>query len=190
MLQYETFVNGIASLKKCYRGFNLNREEMLAWYDVIKAVISESEFLPLIFDYCISESAPTCPADIIRLRKKMALDSAPAPAFVADRLFDSTRRMLHSGSYEDLEESKKNLLNDLVMQNPEFRPDNVYVVVVTLVNQYYEVLIDAVRCCERTEISILTSEIKSSYRKELNKTVSYTGLTGSLPEAKDSLLLN
>lgn len=190
MLQYETFVNGIASLKKCYKGFNLNREEMLAWYDVIKAVISESEFLPLIFDYCISESIPIGPSDIIRLRKKMALDSAPAPAFVADKLIDSTRRMLRSRSTEDLEENKKNLLNNLVMQNPEFRPDNVYIVVVTLVSQYYEVLVDVVSYNERKDISILATEIKSSYRKELNKTISYTGLTGSLPVAKDSLLLN
>lgn len=190
MLDIETFTRGIASLEKCYKGFSLDSEETIAWYEVIRAVINETEFLPLIFDYCISESAPKCPADIIRLRKRMMLDAAPAPAFVADKLIDSTRRMLYSESSEDAEENKKALLNDLVMKNPEFRPESIYIVVSTLVKQYYEVLTDAVRHCERTEISILTSEIKASYRKELNKTSPYTGLTSKLLETRKTLLLD
>lgn len=193
MLDINTFMNGITLIKKCYKGFELDSDEISAWYEIIKSVIDDDAFLPMVLNYCRSESAPTCPADIIRFGKKALRDAAPAPAFVANELIESVRRMLiddYSIGYgSDVEENRQHLLDDLLARNPEFRPDSIYVVTVTLVKDYYEVLVNTVLHNDRTEISILTSEIKSSYRKELDKTVSHTVLTTNAIEGMTPLLL-
>lgn len=190
MLDINTFMNGITIIKKCYKSFELDSEEVSTWYEIIKSMIDEDAFLPLIFNYCKSESAPTCPADIINFGKKTLMNAAPAPSYLAKKLIESARHMIwDSGLSEDIEENIKTMTSDLVAQNPEFRQHNIYVVLLTLCKQYFEVLIDAVRYNERTELSIITSEIKSSYRKELDKTISHTVLTANAIEGMPPLLL-
>lgn len=190
MLDIDKFTNGIAILEKCYKGFNLNTEETSAWYEIIKSEINEDAFLPLIFNYCKSESAPKCPADIINFGKKALMDAYPVPSYIAKKLIESAKRLIWDiGLAEEAEDNMKNMTSDLVMYNPEFRQESMYLVVLNLVKQYCEVLIDTVRYNERTEISILTSEIKSSYRKELNKTISRTVLTTDALEGMHPLLL-
>lgn len=193
MLDINTFMNGITIVKKCYKGFELDSDEISTWYEIIKSAIDEDAFLPLVFNYCKSESAPTCPADIIKFGKKVLTDAAPAPSVVANELVNSVKRMLiedYSIGYDDnVEDNKQNFLNDTISRNPILRLESIYVVVVNLVNNYYEVLVDAVIHNDRTEISILTSEIKSSYRKELDNTVSRTVLTANAIEGMTPLLL-
>lgn len=193
MLQFETFVNGLTLIKQIYLNFNISNESSKAWYEIIKTVIEEDAFLPLVLNYCKSESAPTCPADIIKFGKKVLTDAAPAPSVVANELINSVKRMLiedYSIGYDDnVEKNRQLLLDDLLARNPEFRPDNIYVVTVNLVKDYYEVLVSTVLHNDRTEISILTSEIKSSYRKELDKTVSHMVFTDNMLKGANALLL-
>lgn len=69
-LTTKTFSEGMKFLQECYptqsfRSFNKT------WYEVIKLDISDEEFMPLIIQYCRTESAvPTCPADIINFKLK------------------------------------------------------------------------------------------------------------------------
>lgn len=193
MLGIDTFTEGIAVLRKCYKGFNLNPEEAPTWYEIIKSAIDDDAFLPLLMSYCRSESTPTCPADIIRFGKRSLTDAAPTPSIISNELVNSVKRMLiedYSIGYDDnVEDNKQNLLNDIVSRNPILRLESIYVVVVNLINSYYEVLVDTVIHNDRTEISILTSEIKSSYRKELDKAVSHTVLTNNLLKGANVLLL-
>ena len=192
MLDIDKFTNGIAILEKCYKGFNLNTEETSAWYGIIKSEIDEDAFLPLVFNYCKSESAPTCPADLIRFGKKVMTDSAPTPTLVAYALINAPRRMLLSEfMYDDpsVDEQKEYLLNDITVHYPGFRNPPLYTVVVALTNEYFEVLIDTVGRNDATEVSILKSELKSSYRKELDKTISHTILTANAIEGMHPLLL-
>lgn len=189
MLDIDKFTNGIAILEKCYKGFNLNPEETSAWYEIIKSEIDEDVYLPLIFNYCKSESAPTCPADIINFGKKALMDAAPAPSYVANKLIESARRLLleYPGWNEDAE-NRRLMFSDLISRYPEFKQDNVRFVLRIIVNQYCEVLIETVNYNERTEISILTSEIKSSYKKELAKEVYQNKLTRQSLEGMPLLL--
>lgn len=193
MLDIDKFTNGVAILEKCYKGFNLDSEETSAWYEIIKSAIDGDAFLPLVLNYCKSESAPTCPADIIRFGKKSLTDAAPSPSIVANELVYSVKQMLiqdYSIGYDDnVEENKQNLLNDMITRNPILRLESIYVVIVNIVNSYYKVLVDTVIHNDRTEISILTSEIKQSYRKELDKAVSQTVLTNNLLKGANVLLL-
>jgi len=192
MLKYETFVNGLTLVKKCYLGFDISTEDGRAWYEIIKSEIEEEAFLPLVFNYCKSESVPTCPADLIRFGKKVMTDSAPAPTLVAYALINATSRLLRSDfMYDDpsVDEQKEYLLNDLTVHYPEFRNPPLYTVVVALTNEYFEVSIDTVGRNDATEISILKSELKSSYRKELDKTISHTILTTNAIEGMHPLLL-
>ena len=66
----------------------------------------------------------------------------------------------------------------------------MYTVVVALTNEYFDVLVDAVSRNDATEVSILKTELKSSYTKKLYKAVSRSELTGNLLEREDQLLLN
>lgn len=194
MLDINTFTKGMTILEKCYKGFKLESEEILAWYEVIKTDTDEDAFLPLILNYCRTESSPTCPADLIRFGKKILMDNAPAPAFIANELIESVRRMQFDYDFSYSNPSNKEieeyLLNDLIGHNAAFRQNNIYVIVVTLLNDYSAVIIDTVSRNDSTEMSILTSELKSSYRKELDKTVSRTILTSNLLEGMNPLLLN
>lgn len=64
-LTLETFNKGIEFLWGCYSYFGVGKN----WYQVIKLDITDEEFMPLIIQYCRTEHAPTCPADIINFKR-------------------------------------------------------------------------------------------------------------------------
>ena len=66
-LTVNNFIEGIQFLQDCYKGFPIPNK---TWYEVIKNDISDEEFMPLITQYCRTEPAPTCPADIINFMLK------------------------------------------------------------------------------------------------------------------------
>lgn len=193
MLKSETFSKGMTILETCCKGFELNAEEAETWYQIIKTVIDDDAFLPLVLNYCKSESAPTCPADLIKFARKMLTDTAPSPAFVADALFEAVDSMIHDydfiysdPSQEDIQEY---IVTALIGRNVLFRRDDIHVVLVTLVKDYSGALVKTVRHNNSTEISILTSEIKSSYRNTLNRTVSRSVISVNALEGSNPLLL-
>lgn len=193
MLDTETFSKGIAMLESCYLTFNLQDADRPTWYAIIKDVIDDAAFLPLILNYCRSESAPTCPSDLIRFGKQMLTDAVPAPAFVANALVEAVEHMnsdydftFSDPSQDDIQEY---VVNYLVAQNVAFRRDDIHVVLVTLVKDYSGILVKAVKYNDHTEISILTSEIKNSYRNALKKTVSRSVLSADALEGNNPLLL-
>ena len=65
-LTTKTFGEGIKFLWGCYSPFRVGEN----WYKVIKLDISDEEFIPLLIQYCRTEPAPTCPADIINFKRK------------------------------------------------------------------------------------------------------------------------
>ena len=70
-LASNTFCEGMTFLFKCYKDFSLpSGDAAKAWYGVVKLDLSNEELLPLISQYCRTESAPTCPADIINFKRK------------------------------------------------------------------------------------------------------------------------
>lgn len=192
MLDFNTFTNGLNILEKCYKGFELTSEEMPVWYEIIKSDIDDNTFMPLVVNYCKSESAPKCPADLIRFGKKLLSDNAPAPALVARELNESVRRMYFDDfmyTNPNPDETRQYLLNDIVAHNESFKQENVYVVIISLLNEYADVIQDVVINGDRTELSILNSEIKSSYRKELDKAISRSILSANMLEGASPLLL-
>lgn len=194
-LTYDTFKQGMEILSFSYLDwkFDIGNEKMLAaWYSRLVNMISEEEFLPVVNKYShVMEKGPNSPLSL----KKCYFDKffeIPEPTLVAHALIETSRRMLLSDfMYESpsVDSQKEYLLNDLVMHYPSFRNNKVYSVVVLITNNYFEVFLDAVYRNDTTEVSILMSEIKSVYRKELDKSFSNMLITSELLGSSNQLLL-
>ena len=195
ILTHNTFTTGMKTLSLNYPDWKFNRndgEAMTVWYSQLRKKISEEDFLSVVNHYCDTmETAPSSPLSLKMTYVKNHLNS-PSPAVVAHALVSAERRMLHSDfMYEDptVEQQKEYLLSDIVMHYPAFRDNHVYTVVVTLADSFYEVLSDTVRRNDTTEVSILVSDLKSAYRKAVDKSVSHMVIAGGLLESNSPLLL-
>lgn len=77
-LTIKTLARGIRLLQTCYLNFHVRDaglrldyvDWLTPWHEVLKLDISEEEFIPLLIQYCRTEPAPTCPADIINFKLK------------------------------------------------------------------------------------------------------------------------
>lgn len=194
-LSTETYKKGMKFLASQYLNwkFDFNNKDMVSgWYATLSSVISEENFTPLIFHYCQSQPAPNGPSDLLNFGKTRCIDNSPSPAVVAHTLVDSVDRVLHNHiMYESptVEQKKQQLLCDIVMYYPTFREDCVYTAIVVLVNDWYVVIEDTIQLYDPTALSILKSELKTAYCKELQKSVSHVAISGSLLETSSSLLL-
>lgn len=194
-LTYDTFKQGIDTLKYCYIDwkFNADDEKMMAtWYSRLMNMISEQDFLSAVNYYTqVRDKGPNSPLALKTTYVEKCFD-APSPTLVAHALIEATRRMLLSNlMYENpsVERQKEYLLNGLAMHYPAFRDNCTYAIVVTLTNNYFEVMADILHRNDTTEVSILTSELKASYRKEIQKSISHTVIADGLLEANSPLLL-
>lgn len=186
MLSYETFLKGIAVLQNCYRGFELKPEVVQTWYAIIKLVISEDVFSPMILEYCSSKPAPTCPADLINFSRQRIIDEAPSASSFTYMLIESTRQMYLQYQYDELSDAdmKDYVIADVSSRmNPKFSQ-----VIITIVNEFIGPMVNVIRYNDRTEISILESAIRRYYQNALNRWVSSSVMTASLLEFKASLL--
>lgn len=195
-LTYDTFKQGMEILSFSYLDwkFDIGNEKMLAaWYSRLANMISEEDFLPVVNQYShVMEKGPNSPLALKMRFAENCLD-APAPTLVAHALIEAPRRMLLSDfMYDDpsVEKQKEYLISDLTIHYPGFRNPPVYTVVVALTNEYFDVLVDAVSRNDATEVSILKTELKSSYSKKLYKSVSHSTLSGNLLDRENQLLLN
>lgn len=195
-LTYDTFKKGMDILSFSYLDWKFDKEDekMLAtWYSRLVNMISEQDFLSAVNYYTqIMDKGPNSPLALKTTYAEKCFN-APSPTLVAHALIEAPRRMLLSDfMYENpsVERQKEYLLSDLVMHYPAFRNNCTYAVVVTLTNDYFEVIVDTVSRNDTTEVSILTSELKASYRKELQKSVSHAVISDGLLEANNPLLLN
>lgn len=192
MLQYETFVNGLTLIKQVYLNFNISKESSMAWYEIIKCSIEEDAFLPLIFNYCKTESAPTCPSDLIQFGRKMLIRSLPEPAVVANLTWDAITSMIFDDNFDYTHastSSKVEYLTDHIIGINYAGNKLYYKTIKTVITRFLDVLIDNRYERDITRKSILTSEFKTAYKDTIQDLSSRIVFTTGLLKSSTPLLL-
>ena len=192
MLQYETFVNGLTLIKQVYLNFNISEESSMAWYEIIKCSIEEDAFLPLIFNYCKTESTPTCPADLIQFGRKILISSLPEPAIVANLTWDAVTSMIFDDNfnyqYASASTKVEYLVNHIISIN--YAGNQLYYKTIkTVITKFLDVLVDSRHEQDATRKSILTSEFKTAYKDTMQDLSSRVVFTAGLLKASTPLLL-
>lgn len=192
MLQYETFVNGLTLIKQVYLNFNISDESSMAWYEIIKCSIEEDAFLPLIVNYCNNESAPTCPADLIKFGRKILVRSLPEPAIVANLAWEAVSSMIFDDNFDYIQESSSAQVEYLTdhMISMNYAGNQLYCKAVkTVITKFLNVLVDNRREHDAARKSILSSELKAAYKETVQDLSSRVVFTTGLLKASTPLLL-
>ena len=178
-----TFMNGMKILACTYAYWKVDISDpqvMGVWSRHFRHTTDEDAFLPLIEAYCQTEPEPKSPADIMNFARKKMTDSVLSSESFVQAFINAIEQMREDDFiYGDpsIEEQKDYVIWNIFARHPECRIDFVHNVIKDMVHEYFNSLYEAVRCGNTTTLSIVCSEIKSTYDKRLLTSAGRTTFT-------------